>query len=549
MAQSNVIVKLSLKDAEVVKRGLQQLGAEGEKALKRIDAAGRAPSAGLRALGAASDELKDKLGGLANHAGSVGTSLATLGPRGLAAAAGIGVMAAALAVAINKAREAGEFFARLGDDAERAGTSASKLATLQGVFVANAASADEANTALVRLRATIDDAMSGSEKAQTAFQNVGVSMEWLSRNGGDTVDVLMKIAQHGGLTAGQLNELTGKVGNALVPAMQELAKVGVQSNEEFDALTKQINETKDRIELLDRQMNVLAMGGAKVFLEGVAQMKEGLVDLTGWFLRTAEANAMFWQRLGQASTKDWLWGDPIKDAMNARNEELARLQKQQEDFKAIVAGQVTIEQAVKNAPTSLCRIDQPADTAQAEEAPRAAAKAPEYIDMTTGKATTPTEDQLFFLNAPTKASSLSGPRSLPGGRRRYRGAQHRLDGVAAARLAAIVQPADRTDRAGPRRGDRRARRAGAIRGAARASGVDDPADRQSGHRHRGRSGLPRPPTRPTSRPSSCPIRSRGSGRSRVLGLRGRDHQGREVLRRAERPRRRHSAAADAQRRE
>ena len=169
-------------------------------------------------------------------------------------------MVAALAVAINKAREAGEFFARLGDDAERAGTSASKLATLQGVFVANAASADEANTALVRLRATIDDAMSGSEKAQTAFQNVGVSMEWLSRNGGDTVDVLMKIAQHGGLTAGQLNELTGKVGNALVPAMQELSKVGVQSNDEFDALTKQINETKDRIELLDRQMNVLGHG-------------------------------------------------------------------------------------------------------------------------------------------------------------------------------------------------------------------------------------------------------------------------------------------------
>src|SRR5512134_1736646 len=81
----------------------------------------------------------------------------------------------------------------------------------------------------------------------------------------------------------------GKVGNALVPAMQELSKVGVQSNEEFDALTKQINETKDRIELLDRQMNVLAMQGGKTFLEAVATMKQGLVDLTGWFLRTAEA--------------------------------------------------------------------------------------------------------------------------------------------------------------------------------------------------------------------------------------------------------------------
>lgn len=42
MAQSNVIVKLSLKDAEVVRKGLEALGKDGEKALKRIDAAGRA---------------------------------------------------------------------------------------------------------------------------------------------------------------------------------------------------------------------------------------------------------------------------------------------------------------------------------------------------------------------------------------------------------------------------------------------------------------------------------------------------------------------------
>ena len=33
MAQQNVIVGLSLKDQEVVRRGLEQLGADGEKAL------------------------------------------------------------------------------------------------------------------------------------------------------------------------------------------------------------------------------------------------------------------------------------------------------------------------------------------------------------------------------------------------------------------------------------------------------------------------------------------------------------------------------------
>jgi hypothetical protein len=116
-------------------------------------------------------------------------------------------------------------------------------------------------------------------------------------------------------------------------------------------------------------------------------------------LRSAEANAMFWQRLGQASMKDWLWGDPIKDALNARNEELARLQKQQDDFKAIVAGQLKIEQAVKNAPTPYVGSINPPTPKKKKSAGRA--KQPEYVDFS-GKPITPTEDQLFFLNHPPK---------------------------------------------------------------------------------------------------------------------------------------------------
>src|SRR5512144_1291305 len=96
MAQQNIIVRLSLKDQEVVRRGLEQLGADGEKALRRIEAASRQPSTGLKALGVASDELKGKFGGLSSQIGSFGSVLQTLGPAGLAAAAGIGAIALAL---------------------------------------------------------------------------------------------------------------------------------------------------------------------------------------------------------------------------------------------------------------------------------------------------------------------------------------------------------------------------------------------------------------------------------------------------------------------
>jgi hypothetical protein len=352
MAETGVIVRLSLRDAASVQRGLEQLGSQGQRALKRIEDASRASSPALRALTAASDEVRSKLGSLSAEAGTFGQALNALGPYGLAAAAGLGAAALVLGKMIELARESGEFFAKLADDAARAGTSASKLATLQGVFIANAASADEANSALVRLRAKIDAAVSGNEKAKESFEHVGISMDWLRKNGGDTVDVLLKIAQHGGLTAGQMNDLTGKIGNALVPAMQEFAKVGVQSNKEFDDLTNDINESKDKIELLDRQMTALGMGGAKDFLEAVVNIKQGLVDLTGWFLRTADANAVFWQHLAGASVKDWLWGDPIKDALNARNVALENLKKKQEEFQAIVAGQVKTEQGLRNTPKS-----------------------------------------------------------------------------------------------------------------------------------------------------------------------------------------------------
>src|SRR5512134_2479445 len=102
MAQQNVIVRLSLKDQDVVRRGLEQLGADGEKALRRIEAASRQPSAELKALGAASDELRGSMSALSGRIGIVGTGLSALGPAGLAAAAGIG----AVAIAILKAMDA-----------------------------------------------------------------------------------------------------------------------------------------------------------------------------------------------------------------------------------------------------------------------------------------------------------------------------------------------------------------------------------------------------------------------------------------------------------
>lgn len=134
MAQTNVIVKLSLKDAEAVRRGLEQLGEAGERALKRLDTAARAPSAGFKALNEASDELKGRLDGVGQRAGAVGTALRALGPGGLLAAAGIGALVIGFSRLLVETRRVVDELDDLGDAAAKVGVSAETLQELRYAF-------------------------------------------------------------------------------------------------------------------------------------------------------------------------------------------------------------------------------------------------------------------------------------------------------------------------------------------------------------------------------------------------------------------------------
>lgn len=311
MAQSNIIVRLSLKDQEVVKRGLQQLGADGEKALKRIEAAGRAPSAGLKALGAASDELRGQLGGLAGSAGSVGTALQALGPGGLLAAAGVGALVAGFAALIRHAGEVTRHLGDINDQAQRAGTSAENMQVLRQIFIGNASSAAELSTVLEKLHNTMGEALGGNEKAIESFARAGISVDDLREAGGDTTVILNKMSasiKNAGDSAEQtalVVDLMGRSAGGSLPAINALGgemdtlrregleKGTVASNETAKALA----DLKDKSALLDEQFSQLGAEGAVDFQRAVVDVKQALYDLESWFLRTADANAQFWQRL------------------------------------------------------------------------------------------------------------------------------------------------------------------------------------------------------------------------------------------------------------
>jgi hypothetical protein len=121
MATGSVSVRFSVQNAEVVRKALQDLGKDGERALRQLETAGQRPSAGLRAISSVAEEVKGKAQSLAGQAGTLGVALQTIGPVGLVAAAAIGGIALALNSAGDSATQFAEKAFRLREAAEITG--------------------------------------------------------------------------------------------------------------------------------------------------------------------------------------------------------------------------------------------------------------------------------------------------------------------------------------------------------------------------------------------------------------------------------------------
>jgi len=311
MAQSNVIVRLSLKDADAVQRGLVALGADGEKALKRIEAAGRTPSAGLKALGAASDEVRGQLGQLSGQAGALGSALEATGPRGLLAAAGIGAIVVAAVAAIRYSREVVQHFGDIQDASERVGASSENFQALRIVFQDNASSADELSAALEKLHVKMGEALSGSDDAVASFARAGVTLDDLRAAGGDATVVLdllsknLSTAGDSGQQTAAAVELLGKGAKGMQPALaalngglDKLREEGLKEGTiAAQATTRALAALEDESKRIDDGFKALAAGGAVDVQRAINDVRQLLLDTERVFIRVAEANAGFWHRL------------------------------------------------------------------------------------------------------------------------------------------------------------------------------------------------------------------------------------------------------------
>ena len=113
MTDKNVRIRLQVIDGDKVRKELDLTGKEGEAALRKIEKATKEPSAGLKALGAVSDELSGKMQGMSSGLGPLGAALSALGPHGLAAAAAIALVTAGIKASLGAIAEAEKSVLRL----------------------------------------------------------------------------------------------------------------------------------------------------------------------------------------------------------------------------------------------------------------------------------------------------------------------------------------------------------------------------------------------------------------------------------------------------
>jgi len=293
-ANQTFSVTLSLKDADTVKRGLEQLGTSGQNALKRLESATTPASKGLMALDAAAGAVKGGLSELAGMVPGVSAGMAELGKGGLGAAAGIAAVGAAAAALVARAHEVTKHLADIADGASRIGASGEEFQALRLAFIENASSADEMARAVETLRAKVGDAMAGAPAAVSAFARLGITQEQLAATLGNGARQLELVAI--GLQsitdpserAAAAQDVLGKAGKGLDEAMGELAGTlqtrvvtglqdgSIASNE----LSERAGKLQDELDLLNEKSKVLGAEGLLTIEIGFVHIMNEVVAAT-----------------------------------------------------------------------------------------------------------------------------------------------------------------------------------------------------------------------------------------------------------------------------
>lgn len=197
--------------AEETDRQIERLGETGERAGRRIKRGAGEASTGLKAVNAASVEVQSGLGGLAASAGPAGRVLSTMGPAGVAAAAGVAVLTLGV-----------------GASTRAFGAWETQMLTIEGVLRATGTASGKTAAEISALARDIGDATLAN--ADQVRQAAGQLLTFRAISG-DTFDRALRGAQDLAATGfGSITSASVQLGKALENPKQgvsALTEVGV----------------------------------------------------------------------------------------------------------------------------------------------------------------------------------------------------------------------------------------------------------------------------------------------------------------------------------
>lgn len=175
----SVAWRLSIEGDEIVVQKMDAIGRKAKSTTEQV-------TPGLRAINAASEDLKDSLSEAADHAGIFGSALSALGPTGLIAAAALGGLALAAHEAFSQTREAEQFADTVEKVAGRLRLGVEAYQEIsQGARAFNI-DQGQVDAGLQQLKGSIDQfvaGVSGGRGMSRVFKDLGLTREQLAGAG------------------------------------------------------------------------------------------------------------------------------------------------------------------------------------------------------------------------------------------------------------------------------------------------------------------------------------------------------------------------------
>lgn len=363
-ATQNISIRIAVIDGDKTRREMTLVGEEGKRALQKIREATAPASKTLVAVNVVSQQFRSELENLAGSAGTVGTTLARLGPVGLALAAAFGTITLATVKGIAAFKEAEQSANKLATALKAtefaAGVTAreiSALATeLQKTTLFSDEQAQDAASSLIyfgnitgetlerAIRLSLDFAQAFGTDVSTAAQQVGKALQdpadgmgRLQNKVGDLTteqkELIKQFLEANNVAAAQnviLDKLSGTIGGQAEGQNQGLTGATNALSDEWGDLLEEIGKTASE--------SSVAVGGINLLASAIRELRQAIAPTRDEELKDLQSEIAGYQT-SLGGRLDAYFGLEAPNISNAKkrlrelNEEIAAEQLEAEKEK------------------------------------------------------------------------------------------------------------------------------------------------------------------------------------------------------------------------